>query len=199
MRRHICRVALAAVMFLLPATTWAQGSAEKPWGPGTTLAVFGGAASADSRVVGALSGTLGWEWKPSFAVEGNGTWFTESHGVSAFAALLGPRLSLTAPGSFVPTIFAGVGMFRSSVNFSEPNVPGFYRNRVDMVGSPVTTRVFEDFLFAVGGGADVFVNAHLAIRPDVRVLFVHGDSDTRIIPTFGAHVTYHFEAHPYLP
>ena len=36
---------------------------------------------------------------------------------------------------------------------------------------------------------------HWAVRPDVRLLMVAGDSDRRWITTFGVHVAYYFEHH----
>jgi len=197
MKRHVLGVTLLAAIVCVPATAWAQGSEEAPWGPGTTLAVFAGGASADSRVSGAAGATLGWELTPYLAIEGSGIWFGDKVGAPGFAALLGPRVSLLPPQTVVPAVFAGVGMFRASVNVNDARLPEFYARRL---GSTLATeQIFQDFVFAAGGGADVFLGHHLAIRPDVRVLFARAESDTRVVPVFGVHLTYHFEPHPYLP
>jgi hypothetical protein len=183
---------------LVPAAhARAQGS-EEPWGPGTTLSVFGGAGSSDSRIAGVAGASIGWELKPYLAFEGSGAWIARTADSRAFAALLGPRVSLRGPGAVVPSVSLGVGMMRASVNLADARVPPFYARRAGVL-SGRTTAVFEDFALAVGGGADVFLGHHLAIRPDVRVLFVTADSEIQTVPIFGVHMTYHFEAHPYLP
>jgi len=188
---------LTSVLVLLASVASAQSSAERPWGPGTTLSVFVGAASPDSGLAGAAGASVGWEWKPYLALEGSGTWIGEAAGQHQFAAMLGPRVSLFAPRTVVPSIFAGVGMLRASVDVRNPDLPSFYAARSTTEGR--NTEVFEDLALAVGAGVDIFLGNHLAIRPDVRLLFVRSDIAHIVMPMFGAHVTYHFEPHPYLP
>jgi hypothetical protein len=196
-RRLVVGVLFAAVASG-PSVAAAQGSAERPWGPGTTLSVFAGAASPDTGVAGAAGASLGWELKPYLTIEGAGVWIGETAGQHEFVAMAGPRFSLSAPGRVVPSIFAGVGMLRAAVDTQDPDLPAFYAERVG--AAPRQSReVFEDLALAAGAGVDLYFNAHLAMRPDVRLLFVRSDSDHVLVPVFGVHMTYHFEAHPYLP
>lgn len=183
MKRDVIGAVLLVAALLLPAAAGAQGNAEEPWGPGTTLSVFGGAASSDSRVSGVASASLGWEFNRLFAIEGDGLWISEPSG--GFAALLGPRVAIPLRGSFSPSLFAGVGMWVES--------------RQEQRGTQIVEKIFEEFAYAAGVGADLFLSGHLAIRPDVRVIFINATSDTRVVPVVGVHVTYHFESHPYLP
>jgi hypothetical protein len=60
-------------------------------------------------------------------------------------------------------------------------------------------RAFDDFVVAVGGGADLFLKRHLALRPDVRVLLVRRNSDTHAVAMAGISLAYHFEEHPITP
>ena len=60
-------------------------------------------------------------------------------------------------------------------------------------------RTFDDFVVALGGGVDVFLASHLALRPEVTVLLVTTRSDIRTVPVYGVHLAYHFESHPITP
>ena len=194
--RVLLTLVLTSVL-LVPAAARGQGG-EEPWGPGTTLSVFGGAGTTDSRLAGVAGAAIGWELTPYVAIEGSGMWLARTHGAAEFAALLGPRISLLSPRGVVPTVFAGVGMMRASVRLDDARLSPFYARRAGQFPGR-GTGVFEDLALAVGGGADVYLGHHLAVRPDVRVLFVTAESDTRAVPVAGVHVTYHFEPHPYLP
>jgi hypothetical protein len=55
---------------------------------------------------------------------------------------------------------------------------------------------FDNFVAALGGGADFFLNEHFALRPEVGVLLVTSGSDARAITVFGLTLAYHFEGHP---
>ena len=198
MNRKVLAVALLLFAGLLaPRAARAQGDAEAPWGPGIRLAIDAGAASADSTVAGVAGASLGWEISPRFALEGSGTWFNGIAGADQFAAILGARISF-APGTFVPSLFGGVGMLRASVQTNDPKLSRFYAERLDVVPGQ-TTQIFEDLVFAAGAGTDIYLSSHLAVRPDVRVLFGMSDVETRVLPVFAVHLAYHFEAHPYLP
>jgi hypothetical protein len=114
--------------------------------------------------------------------------------------LLGVRVNVTPPAPAVPFLSAGVGLYRASFDADAADVPEFYRRR--MVGSGVGTprdHTFDDFVFTVGGGVDLFLRRHIALRPDVRVLFVRGNSDTRAVAVYGVHLAFHFEEHPITP
>ena len=46
-----------------------------------------------------------------------------------------------------------------------------------------------------GGGADVFVTSHVAIRPEVTFPVIMNGSDHLTKAIWGVHVAYHFEEH----
>jgi hypothetical protein len=181
MKRDVIGAVLLVAAVLSPATAWAQGNEEQSWGPGTTLSLFGGAASSDSRISGVASGSIGWEFTRGFAIEGNGTWMSNG----GFAALLGPRVAIPLRRTVVPTLYFGVGMWVES--------------RQEPLENISVEKTFEEFAYAAGVGTDFFLSQHLAIRPDVRVMFIYNATETRVMPVFGLHVTYHFDSHPYLP
>jgi hypothetical protein len=78
-------------------------------------------------------------------------------------------------------------------------VPGFYRRRMAPDATPFSRRTFDDFAVAFGGGVDVFVVRHLALRPEVTVLLATTRSHTRALPVWGVQLAYHFEDHPVTP
>jgi outer membrane protein W len=86
----------------------------------------------------------------------------------------------------MPSVFAGVGMWVESQQ--EEVAPG-----------QTLEKTVEEFAFATGVGVDFYLSHHLAIRPDVRLMFINLSTDTHMVPIFGVHVTYHFDSHPYLP
>lgn len=66
-----------------------------------------------------------------------------------------------------------------------------------MPGSLMRTSVaFTDPTAVVGGGVNVFVTGHAALRPEVQVRVVARDSRTHVVTAFVMHVTYHIENHP---
>jgi hypothetical protein len=187
---------LAATLLGRPDVANAQ---RVDWERGTTLSVFGGAEWAGSHTGGAAGFALGWELWPFFTVEGSGTWLDERAGGSGFAGIIGARVPLVRRGAIVPFAALGTGVFRATVDPARGDVPDFYARRLS--GDPVNRRerVFDDFLVALGGGADVYLTRHLAIRPDVRVLMARADGRTRPVTVAGVHLAYHFEDHPITP
>jgi hypothetical protein len=188
----ICLVACASV----PGKALAQVIKADEWRKGTTLAVFGGAASG-SGTHAATGASVGWEVLPHLTIDGSGIWETPSRGMRAFSALLGVRVNLTPPAVTVPFVSGGLGMYRATLD-GTTGAPRFYGRR--MTGSDLQQRYdFDDFAWSVGGGVDIFLQRHLALRPDVRVLLVHGPSEARAVPVYGLHLAYHFEEHVITP
>ena len=70
-------------------------------------------------------------------------------------------------------------------------VTDFYQQRLN--GHPRAT--FEDVALPFGGGANVFVTSHIAIRPEVSLILVMNGGETRTVGLYGVHVAYHFEPH----
>jgi hypothetical protein len=113
--------------------------------------------------------------------------------------LAATRINLLAPRGAVPFVSAGLGLYRATLDMNGSSTPEFYMRRMGMAGragSGGSQRTFRDFATSIGGGVDLYMKQHLALRPDVRVLFVHADGDTRPVAVYGVHLVYHFEEHP---
>jgi hypothetical protein len=196
---HRCRAAVvllvAAFVFLsLTPTTWAQ-TIPMDWRHGTTLTGFVGTESASSDVSPAAGIGLGWEVTRRLSFEGRGTWFRVNDGPSDFDATLAAHLALLTPRPVVPFVSAGVGMYRATFNSASASTPDFYLKRMspDLLGA--RTETFQDFLMTVGGGVNVFVSSHLALRPEANLMLVTTSSDVRPLAVYGLQIVYHFEAH----
>jgi hypothetical protein len=189
-------VIAVAIVGVAP-NAWSQ-SAAADWHRGTTLAGFFGAASISSDTDAAAGLALGWELTPHFTIEGRGTWFDTGPRADAFAAVLGARVPLLPARPVVPFLSGGVGMYLATFDAAFSGMPEFYRRRL----SGVTTlrgETFDDFAVAFGGGMDIFLARHLAVRPELTVLVVTGGSDRLAVPVYGVHLAYHFESHSITP
>jgi hypothetical protein len=190
---------VVAVLLALPWGVQAQASdVNEEWRHGTTLAGFVGAASPFSGVDPALGLSLGWETTPWLGFEGRGTWFPAPDGVSAFAAAFSTRIAFDSARPVLPYASLGVGFYRATFDTPASNaMPRFYRRRMGEAG--LLGRTFDDLLLTVGGGTEVFLSRHVALRPELTVMIVAARSDARVIPVFGVQVAYHFESHPITP
>lgn len=191
-------VAAMALLTIVP-NAWSQSAAADEWRHGTTLAGFVGAASASPGAGVAAGAALGWEITPHFTLEGRGTWFDAGRRADAFTALLGARVPLRPGRSAVPFLSGGMGVYRATFDSMSGTVPGFYQRRMRARSAGFEGRTFDDFVVAIGGGADVFLASHLALRPEITVLVVTTRAETRTVPAFGVHVAYHFDSHPITP
>jgi hypothetical protein len=191
-RKRCSRVitGLATIAILVFAVeAWGQASTGAQWRRGTTLAGFGGAATA-SGTTPSLGTSLGWEINPHLTLEGRGLWLPHDPGSTDFFAWLGAVVPVRPAARVVPFASAGVGMYQATVNAAD-GVPNFYEPR--MAGRQRAT--FEDFALAFGGGANIFVSSHIAIRPQVDLLLVTTSDDSRPMAVYGVHLAYHFESH----
>jgi Outer membrane protein beta-barrel domain len=188
---------LAAMVVALPV--WAQqteATASADWQHGTTLVGFGGVQSASSNVSAAAGAGFGWEVTRQFSLEGRATWFNVNGGLSDFAATFAAHVPLATARPLVPFVSAGVGVYRASFDSTSTAVPSFYLNRMP-VGVPVTgSRSFQDFLVTLGGGVNVFLSNHFALRPEANLMLVTDWSDTRRVGVYGVQLVYHIEQHP---
>jgi hypothetical protein len=181
------------VLAFAVCTTDARGQTLNgaAWQQGATLSGFAGAAAADTTRLAAGT-ALGWEVTPHLTVEGRGVWLPDDSGSTDFFAWLGALVPFRPATSLVPFASAGVGMYRSTVTASSTDVPSFYRDRL---AAGASRAIFEDVLLTAGGGADVFVSSHFAVRPEVSLLVVTTRSDRRAAVMYGVHLAYHFEPH----
>jgi hypothetical protein len=168
------------------------------WHRGTTLAVFGGAATSSTESSGAAGLALGWELLPHLAIEGRGIWLDAGDNAGSFAAALAARVPLQPARPFVPFLSSGVGFYHAAFDRPLDGIPAFYRQRLDSAANPGRAS-FDDFAVAFGGGADIFLQEHLALRPEVTVMLVIAGSGARPVPIYGVQLAYHFEDHPITP
>ena len=182
----------AFALLVVPQYTSAQ-TVPMDWRHGTTLTGFGGTQSASSDLNPAAGLGLGWELTRRLSFEGRGLWFRVNDGPSDFSATLAAHVALLTPRTVVPFVSAGVGMYRATVNPASTDVPDFYRQRLspDLPGN----HTFQDFLVTVGGGANIFVSSHFALRPEANLMLATTSSDARPIALYGLQLVYHFEAH----
>lgn len=185
----------ALAMLSLSQGAWAQGRPVADWQHGSTLVGFLGTQSASSKTNAAAGVGLGWELTRHFALEGRGTWFRVNEGPSDFAATLAAHVPLMSPGLAVPFVSAGAGMYRATFDSTASGIPDFYRLRMPDGVPAASNRTFQDFLATFGGGVNVFVANHFALRPEASVMVVTTRHDSRALGVYSVQMVYHFEAH----
>jgi Outer membrane protein beta-barrel domain len=187
-----------AVALWLPAPAAAQVPTTE-WQRGSTLSVFGGAATASSSTDPGFGGSMGWELTPRLSIEGRALWLVADSGPDAFSALLGTRFALRASRPFVPVVTASAGVYHAAFDVRSTTIPDFYQRRIDELmaaGGPRSSYTFNDFSLQVGGGFDIFLTEHLVFRPELSLLLATDGSDSRPQALYGVQFAYHFEPHP---
>ena len=191
-------VAALLLTSAVAASAWAQHVPITDWSHGTTLNGFGG-MNADSKQSGPLvGGAAGWELTPALAIEGSGGWTEFGHGTTSFAGAVQARLRIAGRRQIDPFVQAGVGLYRMTFGRTETAIPDFYARRMTDAAAR-TGRTFTDPTLVAGGGVSVFLNRHIAVRPDVQVTFVRRNGDGHTVTTMAVHLVYHFEHHPVTP
>jgi len=193
--RRAVLLLVGAIALLTVAERVSAQTVPMDWRHGTTLMSFVGAESASPDTSPAAGVGVGWEVTRHLSFEGRGTWVRVSDRPSEFDATLSAQVALLTPRLAVPFVSAGVGMYRATFHSASASTPDFYRKRMspDLFGA--RTETFQDFLVTVGGGVNLFVSSHLALRPQANLLLVTTRSDARPLAEYGMHVVYHFEAH----
>jgi hypothetical protein len=189
---------LAVALVGVAPHAWSQTVSPAEWHRGTTLAGFFGAASISADTDAAAGLALGWELTPHFTLEGRGTWFDTGPRADAFAAVLGARVPLLPARPVGPFLSGGVGMHRATFDAAYSGMPQFYRRRMSGATAP-RGETFDDFAVALGGGVDIFLARHLAVRPELTLLVLMDGSDRLALPVYGVQLAYHFESHPITP
>jgi hypothetical protein len=193
---HAMRTALVMLALSAPASAQLLHQSHD-WNHGTTLNLFAGAGTDPAGTQPLLGTSHGWEITPSIGIEGSGYWFDRSGKSDAFAAALKLQAGVTAPHTVVPFVTAGIGLYRASFDAAAGNIPDFYRRRIAMHGDgPGIMSTFTDPSFVFGGGLNVFVTRHVAIRPDVETMIVVRDSASHVVTAVAVHLAYHFENPP---
>jgi hypothetical protein len=189
-----------AVLFTLCVSRPASAQtapASHPWSHGTTLNVFAGVNAGSSKVGSLAGGAVGWEVTRWLAVEGIGTWLDRGTGADAFAADLKAIVSPVIARRVVPFLQGGIGLYRASFELPRAEIPDFYRSRLAAAASGMnSTKTLTDPSLIVGGGVNLFVRPHVAIRPDIQAKVVRHGSRSYVVTTVAVHLAYHFETHP---
>ena len=197
-RRAALRSVFALAIMAVSSPVWAQQTAASSadWQHGTTLVGFAGAQSSSSNVHPAAGAGFGWEVSRRLALEGRATWFNVNGGLSDFAATVAAHVPLASARPVVPFVSAGVGMDRASFDSTSTEVPAFYRTRMPDGVPGRGSRAFQDFLVTLGGGVNVALSNHFALRPEANLMVVTDWSNSRRAGVFGIQFVYHIEPHP---
>jgi hypothetical protein len=197
MTRLTLTTALAA---LLSAAIPVSAQTRVPWSGGAEFSVFSGGASATGGTDPLAGASLGWELSRYFTLEGTGLWI-DSRQMNVYAAFASGRVTLPMRRKLAPFVSAGAGIHSASVDPNGPGIPAFYARRMTMpTGLTLgADQRFDDPMVAFGGGFDMFINRHVAFRPDCQVLLVFDGANTRPVTTLAIHLAYHFEEHSTRP
>jgi len=196
------RLMLACLLVFGTAAT----AAAQPRAPayhtnhGTTLNVFGGVATASSDTGGLFGGAAGWEITPWFGIEGDAAWLDRPDGEEGFKGALSVHANLLGRHTVVPFLKGGFGLYHAAFASAGQVTPHFYRRRLDAATTvPETNQSFTDPTFVAGGGVNVFLSSHVALRPQVEAIIAVRDSQSYVVTAFTLHLAYHFEEHPITP
>jgi hypothetical protein len=199
--RTLHRLVFPALVLLFGVPASAQTLVRTTaWTHGTTVNVFGGAARTEADTQPLIGTSIGWEITPAIAIEGSGYWFDHGEDAERFAAALKLQAGLPVSRPVVPFLAAGIGLYRASFDPASSTIPDFYRGRIGTTGAAAgTLNTFTDPSFIVGGGVNVFLSRHIAIRPDVEATFVRRNAQHLLVTVAAVHLAYHFEDHPITP
>jgi len=186
----------AIFAFALFAATASASAQTDPttWRRGTTINIFAGLAGASGDLAPLAGGAFGWEVTPRFGIEASGTWLEWGHEAGGFDAALRALMPVRPSRTVDPFISAGVGLHRAWFQTTDPEMPEFYRRRIDpsLENSPVSA-TFTDPSLVFGGGVSVFVTRQISIRPEVDATIAMHDSRAHTTAMASVHFAYHFE------
>jgi len=187
---------VAFVLVLLSTTASAQTD-PTTWRRGTTLNLFGGFTGDSTDQAPVAGAAFGWEVTPRFGVEASGSWLEWGHEAHGFDAAMRALVPLRLSRSIAPFAAAGVGLHRAWFQVADPQMPEFYRRRIEEQPDAFgVTATFTDPSLVVGGGVNLFLSRQVAVRPEVDATIIMRDGQTRVLPTVRIHLAYHFEDHP---
>jgi hypothetical protein len=181
------------------ATARAQAEVSaNEWSRGTDI--VGSAGIAANGSTGAVwGGALGWQITSGLAIEGNGNWFNYGQDSTAFSGALRARIRLFGPPTCAPFVHGGIGLYRATFGPNAASIPEFYLRRLTAPPQVITPRTFTDPTVVVGGGLNLALSRHVALRPDATATMVFDDGRTHVATTVMLNVVYHFEHHPVTP
>jgi hypothetical protein len=94
----------------------------------------------------------------------------------------------------VPYLGGGAGLYRGTFNPARPDVPDFYRRRMQGA-TPVGRLSYTDPTALIAGGAHVYFARHFSIKPEATVRFVMDEADSYTVTAFTFAIVYHVEEH----
>lgn len=191
---HLRYLATVLCATVITGTASAQ-THDNPFRFGTTLSGFAGGAADTEGAAPAVGLELGWEMTRRLAINGSTLWSAPGNGQHDFSVMIGPRINLTRKGPRLLFVTADAGMYRATFDALRGPLPPFYGNRLSPSERVDRGGTFDDFVASVGGGAELFISGHWAVRPEVGLMTAFGNSDVRWVTTFGGHLAYHFERH----
>ena len=200
MYRNALVVVVAWMSLATPIAAFAQADVRaNEWSRGTDITAFAGAAMESSDAAPLIGGAMGWQLTPALGIEGSGGWLDRGHGRTAFAGALQAHVRLFRARKVDPFGRAGIGLHRAEFASNEPSVPDFYRRRMMASLGAGSGRTFTDPTVVAGGGLNVPINRHLALRPDAGATVVFREGRTHVVTTIAVHAVYHFESHAVTP
>jgi hypothetical protein len=202
--RTLCRSLAFVAGWVCLATSVGAQPPPHEWSRGTTLHGFAGVATEPANTGAALGGALGWEVTPRIGIEGSASWMDFGADYNAFGAGLKMRVRLFGRHTVDPFLQGGIGLYRAAFDAEHDSGDGqpisaFYRRRMDAEGDAAFGHVFTDPSFIFGGGVNLFVSRHFAVRPDIEAMVIVDGGHSQMVTTAAIHAVYHFEDHPVTP
>lgn len=189
--------ALAAAVGTASAQTDANANV---WRRGTTASGIAGVTTDGSRTGPAVGAAVGWELTRRLAIEGDGTWLELGDGLDAFAASLKTRVRLLGRRPVDPFVHGGIGFYRASFAATAHTPPHFYQRRMGGALVPGRTGMsFTDPSLVAGGGVNIFLTRHLALRPAVEATVVMRNGHRYVLRGVTVQGVFHFEERPVTP
>ena len=194
-------VAILWACCAMSGSAWAQSDIRTgEWSHGTELNGFVGVAADSTNLGPALGGAAGWQVTPALAIEGSGTWAEFGEGTHAFGGSLKARVRLFGRQSVDPFVQGGIGMYLATFGPAATHIPDFYRRRMsDPMQTDDSGETFTDPTVIAGGGVNVTLSRHIAIRPEVEATFVLRNGHSHVVTTVALHAVFNFEHHPVTP
>jgi uncharacterized protein involved in copper resistance len=193
----------AFVLVTTAVTAVAQPPVKAAYEPSTrcsSLAVYGGVSTAESRTGGLAGGAIGWQISPWVGLEADSFWVDRPGSEAGFSAAFNARWSLVTGWKAIPFLKTGLGLYHASFDTGDDTVPAFYLDRLGDGSAGVgVKRSFTDPTAIVGGGVDIGLSRRVSLRPQADATFAFDHGKSRVMPGFTLHLAFHFDEHPITP
>jgi hypothetical protein len=198
MYRIVRAMVFACVCCSVAAPAAAQSDVRaNEWSRATDIVGFAG-MTMNGSASAVLGGAVGWQVTPVLAIEGNAGWFDYGQDTSAFSGAMRARIQLFGSPKFAPLVHGGIGLYRATFGPNATSVPEFYQRRLT-TSQGISARSFTDPAIVGGGGLNLSLNRHVALRPDATAMLVFDDGHTHVVTTVTLNLVFRFESHPVTP